>query len=526
MTVGAGAGRIANQLVVETRYGPVRGTHHDGAGNRVKVWRGIRYAAPPVGDLRWSAPQPPQPWTEVADATVFGPVCPQPRSPIPMGPGTRADEDCLYLNIWAPAPASAVGGTSAVGGLPVMVWLHGGAYMLGAGSQPLYDGSTLAAGSDVIVVTINYRLGALGFVDLSGADSGCESNIGLRDVLAALRWVRDNIAAFGGDPQRVTLFGESAGAGIVTTLLAVPEAGGLFSRAIAQSSPVTSVYDKDRGRELADQLLHRLGMTPAEARQAPAQLLVDASAYLFDHVPMTNPGRLAFTPTVDGDLVPDYPVKLAKAGKTHPVPLLIGTNRDEAALFRFMKSPLMPITPKAIRTMFEEIAEDQPGLVLPTEDQLISGYAGMRARARGLGVARDVGFRMPTVWFAEGQGEVAPVYLYRFDWATPLFKVIGLGAAHATELIYTWGNLVSGSRDFTFKLGGLKTAQALSDRVRTRWTNFARDADPTGPPGEPNWTPYTARQRTTMVLNRRDHVVDDLDRSTRAGGGDAVPRFR
>lgn len=520
MTLGTGAGRVADQLVVETGYGPVRGTHDYRSGNRVTVWRGVRYAAPPIGDLRWRSPQPPQPWTEVADATTFGPVSPQPRSPIPMGPGTRADEDCLFLNIWAPARAS--GGDP----LPVMVWLHGGAYMLGSGSQPLYDGSVLAAESDVVVVTINYRLGAFGFIDLSGIDSACESNVGLRDVLAALRWVRDSIAAFGGDPEKVTLFGESAGAGIVTTLLAVPEARGLFSRAIAQSSPVTSVYDRDRARDLAGQLLQRLGMTTAEARHAPAQMLVDASAYLFDHVPMTSPGRLAFTPTVDGDLVPDYPVNLARAGKTHPVPLLIGTNRDEAALFRFMKSPLMPITPKAIRTMFEKIAEDQPGLALPTEEQIISGYSGMRARARGMGVARDVGFRMPTVWFAEGHGEIAPVYLYRFDWATPVFKIIGLGAAHATELVYTWGNLVTGSRDFTFKLGGLKTAQALSERMRARWTNFARDAEPSGPPGEPNWTPYSVRQRTTMVLNRTDHTVDDLDRGIRSVWGDEVLSFR
>lgn len=520
MTAGAGAGRIADHLVVETAYGPVRGTHGNRAGSQVKVWRGVRYGAPPVGDLRWRAPQPPERWTEVADATAFGPVCPQPRSPIPLGPGTRAEEDCLFLNIWSPA------GASAGDGLPVMVWLHGGAYILGSGSQPLYDGSTLAAESHVIVVTVNYRLGALGFTDLSGFDSRCEANVGLRDVLASLRWVRDNIGAFGGDRERVTLFGESAGAGIVTTLLAVPEAAGLFSRAIAQSSPVTSVYDGDRARDLAGRFLDRLGMTIADAQQAPVQMLVAASGYLFDHIPMTTPGRLAFTPTVDGDLVPDYPVNLARAGKTHPIPLLIGTNRDEAALFRFMKSPLMPITPKAIRTMFENIAEDQPGLALPTEEQIISGYAGMRARARGLGVARDVGFRMPTVWFAEGHGEIAPVYLYRFDWATPVFKIIGLGAAHATELIYTWGNLVSGTRDFTFKLGGRKAAQALSERMRARWTNFARDAEPCGPAGEPNWTPYSIRQRTTMVLNRKDHIVDDLDCGIRSVWGDDVLSFR
>lgn len=520
MTAEARTSQVVGRPVAETVHGPVRGSLEIGPRGRVKVWKGIRYAAPPVGSLRWRAPEPPRRWTEVADATAFAPVCPQPRSPLPLGPGTRADEDCLFLNVWAPAGASPGDAT------PVMLWVHGGAYIFGSGSQPLYDGATLAIDSGVIVVTINYRLGALGFVDMSSVDSRFDSNLGLRDVLSALRWVRDNIAAFGGNPDCVTLFGESAGAGIVTTLLAVPEASGLFTRAIAQSSPATSIYDSGQAAGPAMQFLDRLDMTVSEAQQAPVGRLIDASAHLFDDVPLNTPGRLAFTPTVDGELVPDYPVALARAGKTHPVPLLIGTNRDEAALFRFMKSPLMPITPKAIRTMFEGIAEDQPGLQLPTAEQIISGYSGMRARARGLGIARDVGFRMPTVWLAEGHSAVAPVYLYRFDWATPAFRVIRLGAAHATELIYMWGNLVAGPRDFTFKLGGLRTARALSSRMRTRWTNFARGAEPAGPVGEPNWTPYGTRNRATMVIDRRDRLVEDLDREIRLIWGDQVLGFR
>ncbi|MCV7179255.1 carboxylesterase/lipase family protein [Mycolicibacterium sphagni] len=513
MTTDANFRPVVDQPVVATTYGPVRGADN----GRVKTWKGLRYAAAPVGDLRWRAPAAPEPWTEIADATSFGPVSPQPRSPIPMGLGTRADEDCLFLNVWAPSGADT-------GAKPVMVWVHGGAYIFGAGSQPLYDGSVLADSSDVVVVTINYRLGALGFIDLSSA--GFDSNVALRDVLAALRWVRDNIAGFGGDPDRVTLFGESAGAGIVTTLLAVPAAAGLFSRAIAQSSPATSIYDTDRAGAVAQLLLDRLGMTAAEAHQAPVQALIDASMEVFDHVPTATPGRLAFAPTVDGDLVPDYPVTLARAGKTHRVPLLIGTNKDEAALFRFMRSPLMPIAPKAIRTMFDEIANDQPGLQLPTAEQIGTAYPARRARTRSLGVASDMGFRMPTVWFAEGHGAVAPVYLYRFDWATPVFKAIRLGAAHATELIYVWGNLVSGSRDITFKLGGLKTGEALSQRMRTRWANFAATGVPSGPVGEPQWAPYEVDRRTTLIIDREDKVVDDLDRTIRLAWGDQVLSFR
>ena len=503
--------------VVTTDCGPVRGTD-DG---RTASWKGIRYAAPPIGDLRWRAPVAPQPWTEVADATKYGPVCPQPNSPIPMGLGTSASEDCLFLNVWA--PSGSVDGAPK----PVMVWVHGGAYIFGAASQPLYDGRVLA-GDDVVVVTLNYRLGALGFLEFGDLDSGgarFDSNVGIRDVLRGLEWVRDNIAAFGGDPSQVTLFGESAGAGIVTTLLTVPAAAGLFHRAIAQSSPATSAYDRARGRSVAELVLDRLGVSASQARSVPVDALVDASAHVFDHVPSTTPGTLAFAPIVDGDLVPDYPVKLAREGRSHPVPLIIGTNRDEAALFRWMKSPLMPIAPKTIRAMFAEIAAEQPELELPSEAQIGSAYSGIRTRARGLHVARDVGFRMPTLWLAEGHATVAPVYLYRFDWATPMLRLLRLGAAHATELPYVWGNLVMGPRDITFKLGGLKQGEALSERMRARWVNFARGGEPTGPAGQP-WHPFSSAQRTTLQIDKDDVLVDDLDRGIRAAWGDAVLSFR
>jgi para-nitrobenzyl esterase len=511
-SVGSGSRITTGHPIVETDAGPVRGSD-DGA---VACWTGLRYAAAPIGARRWRAPVPPQPWTDVADATGFGPICPQPTSPVPLGEGTRADEDCLFLNVWAPS-----GGR----GLPVLVWVHGGAYIFGSGSQPLYDGRVLA-GHGAVVVTLNYRLGALGFLELGGLGGRerFDTNVGIRDVLRALEWVRDNIAGFGGDPGQVTLVGESAGAGIVTTLLSVPAAAGLFGRAIAQSSPATSAYDTGRARNVAELVLAKADAGVAQARSLPVEALVDAAAHAFDHVPTNNPGTLAFAPIVDGDLVPDYPVKAAREGRTHPVPLIIGTNRDEAALFRWMKSPLMPIAPKTIRAMFEEIANEQPELQLPSEAQIGSAYSGIRTRARGLHVARDVGFRMPTLWFAEGHSAVAPVYLYRFDWTTPMLRLLRLGAAHATELPYVWGNLVMGPRDITFKLGGLKHGEAVSERMRTRWIRFARGEQPTGPSGQP-WPRYLAGQRATLQIDRADAVVDDLDRGIRAAWGDEVLSF-
>ncbi|MBW0015307.1 carboxylesterase/lipase family protein [Mycobacterium sp.] len=508
--------------VVDTTYGPVRGTQ-DG---EIRTWRGVRYAAPPAGDLRFRLPEPPERWTEVVDATSFGPACPQPSFPnMPLDLGAPQGEDCLRLNIWTSS------GTEPGDGKPVLVWLHGGAYILGSGSQPLYDGRRLAAGGDVVVVTVNYRLGALGFLDLSSfstAGRRFDSNIGVHDVLAALRWVRDNIAAFGGDPQRVTLFGESAGAGIVTTLLAAPAAEGLFAGAIAQSSPATSVYDRERAQRVAVSVLDKMGVTPSDAGrlvEAPIAAIIAASQEVFDEVPVRNPGTLAFVPIVDGELLHDYPVKLAQQGRTHPVPVIIGSNKREAALFRLMRSPLMPVTPRAITSMFTQIAAEQPDLQLPTQEQIVSAYSRMPRRARYLSIATDVGFRMPSVWLSEGHRRVAPVYLYRFDYSTPLLKLLLVGAAHATELPYVWGNL-GAPKDPTLKLGGVKTAKAVSKRVRTRWLNFAAYGKPAGVGGEPDWAPYQVPDRACLIIGRRDTVVRDVDAGIRAAWGTEMVSFR
>lgn len=528
---------MTDALIVDTTNGPVRGIS-DGT---VSAWLGIRYAAPPTGDLRWRAPQPPAPWTEPADATEVGPVCPQPTDPrIPLPLGAPQGEDCLTLNVWVPDSGersdggssrderSDGGSTRGAGSKPVLVWVHGGAYVLGSSAQTLYHGRELAVGDDVIVVTVNYRLGAFGFLDLSAFGDQFDTNNGLRDVLFALQWVRDNIAGFGGDPDRVTLFGESAGGGVVTTLLGSPAAAGLFHRAIAQSSPVTSVYDQTRGRRIGEQFLTELGMSPSDAGQLPTvplTALVAASKQLFNDVPARAPGTLAFVPIVDGDLVPDYPVQLARAGRTLPIPLIIGTNEHEAALFRWMKSPLLPITTQAITEMFAAIAAEQPGVQIPSQSEIGAVYRG-RGKKPGMGVARDVGFRMPSIWFAEGHSQVAPVYMYRFDWATPMLRALRLGGAHATELPYVWGNLLAGPKDPTFKLGGLATGKAVSRRMRARWTSFAAGAEPAAGPGDPVWRPYRAEDRATLLIDAEDVLADDPDHVQRATWGADVLSFR
>ncbi|MBT0568659.1 carboxylesterase/lipase family protein [Williamsia sp. CHRR-6] len=509
-------------MTVTTASGAVRGIDDKGT----RMWLGIPYAAPPVGSLRWRAPVAPTPWSGVRDVRTFGPAAPQPDLPVmPLGDSVAKSEDCLSLNVWA--SSSIPPGQTR----PVMVWVHGGAYVLGASSQPLYDGRSLVESGEVVLVTVNYRLGAFGFLDLSSFSDDehvFDSNLALRDVVAALEWVRDNIAAFGGDPEAVTLFGESAGGGIVTTLMTVPSAQGLFHRAIAQSSPATSVYDSVRGRRVAELFLDETGVALEEVhrlRELPTDEITRATFALFDHIPTTAPGTLAFAPAVDGELVPDYPVETFRRGQAHPIPLLIGTNKDEANLFKLMRSPLIPITGDAIRSMFDRIAVERPELSVPPEDEIYAAYDGVGDKARGLAVARDIGFRMPTVWLAEGHSRIAPVYLYRFDWATPFFRMVRIGATHATELSYLWGNLKGNKLDPTFMLGGRSTGEAVSARMQRRWLGFATAGTPDAGSGAPQWPPYETTRRHTLVIDDRDRLHEDLDGDIRMAWGDEVLSF-
>ncbi|MFK4729445.1 carboxylesterase/lipase family protein [Agromyces mediolanus] len=508
------------RLVARTAAGLVGG-RSDGA---TTVWRGIRYAAPPIGAMRWRAPAPGAPWQGIADAGAFGPAAPQnPNPAVPLGPDIQVSEDCLFLNVRAP---SNVGPGD---GLPVMVWVHGGAYTFGSASQPLFDGRSLVERGEVVLVTINYRLGGLGFAELGGVAANGErvdGDLALRDVLLALEWVQRNARAFGGDPDRVTVFGESAGGGLVTTLLATPSAAGLFSRAIAQSSPVSSVYELDRAQRVGARLLSELGaddLTAARARSA--EEVVEASARVYAAIPAEEPGVIPFAPAVDGELVPEHPIAALRAGRGLRVPLLIGTNRDEATLFKYMKSPLMPITEPTITAMFRAMAAEHPGAELPSRGQVLEAYEGVRHRALGLGIARDIGFRMPTVWAAEGHAAVAPVHLYRFDYTTPMLELLGIGATHATELPYLWGELGGGRKDPTFLLGGRRHGREVSRRMQERWTNFAHGRAPDAD-GAPSWPGYDGSTRATLVIDAEDRVEPDLDGELRRGWGDEVLAFR
>jgi para-nitrobenzyl esterase len=503
---------MTDDLVVETEHGPVRGISE----GTVRVFRGIRYAAPPTDALRWRAPEPPAPWREPADASRFGPAPVQPRNAvIAFPPDLEFDEDCLFLNVWA--AESARSGPPR----PVLVWVHGGAYVFGGTAQRMFDGNALTRGGEVILVTVGYRVGPLGFLDLSRFGS-FDPNPALHDVLAALRWVQANIAAFGGDPGRVTLFGESAGAGIVTTLLTSPAASGLFTAAIAESSPATSVYDQDRSERVARMLMHELDTDPADVgrlRDEPADRITAAGHTLYDRIPVEDPGVLAFAPVIDGDLVPEHPVSAFARGGAHPIPLLIGTNRDETALFTHVKSPLMPVSAEALATMTADLRAERPDLDVPSDAEIASAYSGLHAGARGPAISRDLAFRMPTVWIAEGHSAVAPTYLYRFDWSTPMLRVLGIGPSHGTELPYVWGNLDGGRKDITFRLGGLRTGRAVSARLQARWIGFATTGVPDADDAAPAWPRYGGPERRSLIIDRVDAVADDLDAEGRRTWG-------
>ncbi|MGK9148503.1 carboxylesterase/lipase family protein [Plantibacter flavus] len=509
-----------DRRIAHTPLGDYAG--HGGEG--VISWRGIRYAQAPVGGLRWRAPVAVGAHTGILDATAFGPACPQrPNPAVPLGPDAVMDEDCLSLNVWA------ADDDRAAEARPVMVWVHGGAYTFGSSSQPLFDGRHLVQDGGVVLVTVNYRLGGFGFLDLTslaGAADEADSNLAIRDVLLALEWVQANIAAFGGDPARVTVFGESAGGGIVSTLLAVPSARGLFARAIVQSSPATSVYGTERARSVAQRFFDEVGVdTIDQARQCTADRIVEASMAVYAAVPAESPGVLPFAPVVDGDLIPEHPLTVLQQGRGIPVPLMIGTNRDEATLFKYMKSPLMPITAPTIDAMFDAMAAEYEGTELPSRAQVLSVYEHARHRAVGLGIARDIGFRMPTVWLAEGHSAVAPVWLYRFDFTTPMLRLLGIGATHATELPYVWGNLDATPKDPTFMLGGRRRGSAVSRRMLARWTAFAR-GDAPDVNGAAIWGAYDRSERSTLVIDETDRSVPDLDRELREGWGDTVLAFR
>jgi para-nitrobenzyl esterase len=467
----------------------------------VLVFRGIPYARPPVDQLRWRFPEPLVPWGGARDATRFGPVCPQAPAPFDsfIGGALRMQsEDCLYLNVFTPEPDGAK--------RPVMLWLHGGAFVIGAGSQPIYDGSRLAA-RNVVVVTINYRLGAFGFLalaDLTGSTipgSGCE---GLADQIMALDWVRRNIAAFGGDPDNVTLFGESAGAMCVASLLSSPQTERLYHKAILESGAAHIGYDREQTGRVARAVLKALSLSPQDAHHIadmPAGLILKAQtavlASAHDGKDQQKLGRLPFQPAVDGQLLLERPIDALRQGAAKLIPIIAGTTRDEWKLFSAADPRLRLMGLGGFEARLAHIGgESTPAL--------LRAYASGSAFERYSALMGDRTFAVPAERLLDTRANTAPAFAYRFDWRSRFLGGI-FGSCHALELGFVFGTHSDGASSAFFGKGPL--AEQLADNMMECWTAFARVGDPaTQATGA--WPRYMMDFRQTMIFgDGQPHVI-------------------
>lgn len=482
--------------------GRIEGSRED----QIQVFKGIPYAAPPVGPLRWRPPQPTPLWRGVRRATSYSPACPQlGRYPVDA-PQEATSEDCLTLNVWAPAD-------SATGKLPVMVWIHGGGLLDGSGSVPQYAGGQLAT-RGVIVVTLNYRLGALGFLahpELNReSPHGGSGNYGLLDQIAALNWVKRNIAAFGGDPDRVTIFGQSSGSFSVSMLIASPLAKSLFHRAIGQSDGVFEPVELDPR------------FTPKGAAAAGVRFAARAGATSLADLrgmPVAELLKHRFHPqfNIDGHVLPAAPHDAYAAGRHNEVDVLVGTNAEEGRS-SFDAAAVTTQNFDAVMT------RTFPSLLLSAVGAS-PGRTDAEARATAIAFDTDLRFRFGMwAWAKHAQnGGKRRVYFYRFNHQPPYrtgHPLFGLRATHGVELPYVFGDLNSAASDWT------PGDRALASMVQNYWTNFAKTGDPNGS-GLPAWPTFDADRSEVMDLglNPRAMPLTGQARLQRIGRVYAVARF-
>lgn len=480
---------VSAVVEISTPLGRLRGTREGGVG----VWRGVPYARQPLGELRFAGPVPLDPWGGVRDALEHGPIPPQGKSFVGGGrddPKNR-DEACLTLTVWSPDTTAA---------LPVMVWLPGGAFVYGAGQLQLYNGSRLAANGKVVVVNVTYRLGVFGGLDLSALGDGFDDNLALRDQIAALGWVRQNIAAFGGDPDRVTVFGESAGATSVLALLASPAAEGLFGRAIAQSPALPLIADRRTRADRAERFVELLGLDVDHVKSAPQRSLRRAAGLLQLESVAETP-TLTYGLTHGVELLPADPITAARTGAVRSVPLIIGTNSHEASMFAWGRPPMLPTTAAGVESWIARCAPDR-------RDRILAAYPDYPRRRAAVAVGSDIMFGAPTWAFTDAYCPHAPTYVYRFDHTTWTLRALGLGATHGSEIVHIQHSYASYLGRKLHPLGR-RVLPAVGRRMQRTWLDFATT---TGPQWRDDWPRYdTARRRTRVIRSTRDDSVDDPD---------------
>ena len=492
--------------IVETQYGRVSGVEQEG----LQVFRGIPFAAPPVGERRWAAPVAPEPWTGVLETADWRGQSWQPvmegMGPLDFafnaGAAANRHEDCLYLNVWTPGLDTRK--------RPVLVWIHGGGFSGGTGGTPMYDGTVLAERGDAVVVTINYRLGALGFLNLNEVTGGripATGNEGLLDQVQALTWVRDNIERFGGDPNRVTIFGESAGGMSVGALLAFSPAGGLFHHAIPQSGACSTAQSTSRAAEVAEAVLDSVGISTNAGVEEFLALDPDKLTNAGQAAGAALGGAMIFQPCVDGTELADLPLDNVANGCADGIPVMVGATRDEWRLFTSMQG---------FDVNFDDaMLEGALGMKMDDPAKVIAAYKDART-ARGqaaepndlfAAIETDRIFRMPAIHLAEtlsARGQDA--YQYLFTWDSP-WGDGNLGSPHAIDIGFVFGthDFSEGSGEF---FGTGQDANTLAEHVQDAWLAFASSGNPqTDALGD--WQAYAEETRSTAMFGASVEVESD-----------------
>jgi len=486
---------------VETTAGKVRGTLQ----GRVHAFKGVPYGDTTAPPRRFMPPQKPRPWTGVRDVSNLGPRSPQllssfhgfvPPELEPMDRDEAMGEDCLVLNVWTP-------GTGTATRRPVMVWLHGGGYTSGSGGFVCYDGTQLAGKHDVVAVTVNHRLTVFGYLHLAGLGGeryAEASNVGNLDIIAALEWVRDNIAAFGGDPGNVTLFGQSGGAGKVSSLMAMPRAKGLFHRAIVQSGAAVRGLPRDAALRTAEDFLARLDLT----RNDVDKLQTLSMDQLLAVTEQAKGPPLTLSPVVDGRSLPTDPFDPLAPAQSADIPLLIGTTETEVTFFP--GQILDPIDDATLRTRVKDLVRKASDAQV---EQLIAAYRAGRPRDKNtdlyLIMASDATFRAGVLTQADRKAQQvgAPVYHYYFTWRSPV-REGKLRSMHCMEIPFVFDD-VDAAQSMT---GTGKDRYALADRMSKAWVAFARTGDPNHG-GLPGWTKFDTTTRATMIFDNECRLVND-----------------
>ncbi|MGD8416408.1 MAG: carboxylesterase/lipase family protein [Pseudomonadales bacterium] len=492
--------------IVDTRYGKIQGETIDG----LTAFLGIPFAAPPTGKLRWAAPVAPEPWTGVRAADSWPGQAWQPQmddmGPLGFAFNARAaanrNEDCLYLNVWTPGLDDRK--------RPVLVWIHGGGFSGGTGATPMYEGTALARRGDAVVVTINYRLGALGFLNLAEVTGGrvdATGNEGLLDQVMALEWVRDNIAAFGGDPRRVTIFGESAGGMSVGALMAFGPARGLFHRAIPQSGACSTAQTRERAAEVAQAVLDQVGIsTNAGVEQFLAldpEKLVNAGTAASQQLG----GAMVFQPCIDGTLLADLPIDAIAGGAADGVPVMVGATRDEWKLFTAMPGFAGELDDAALESVLSTRTSAPARVIDAYRQARLSRGEPDDANALYAAIETDRIFRLPAIRLAETlAARDQNAFQYLFTWESP-WGDGALGSPHAIDIgfVFATHEFSPDSGDF---FGRGTAADALAGHVQDAWLAFAADGDPRGG-GLEDWAPYDTERRATALFGNPVNVAED-----------------